>query len=407
MKWFIIYSVDSSCIIIYNCIGLFLESNGGVIMEKIKVSVIIPVYNSEKYLRECLDSVVNQTLKEIEIICVDDGSADKSLDILEEFAKTDSRIRIIRQQNQFAGAARNNGMREANGKYFAFWDADDYFELNALELLYKKSEKENADICLCAAYTFNDGEKQRVVDETILKKRFLPQDKVFSVETYPEYIFNIAARAPWNKIVKAAFLRENNIEFQNLKNANDTYFSMICMYYAKRITYVTAPLINYRINNSESITGKASSNPECGYLSYAAVYDEIKKKGISDKALQSFYSRLYNGLIRSIMIQGENNSMQAAYDKVKHEGFAYFDINNHLNSEYCYFKSDYEDMVFISEHTLAEFLMFKFRKENYDKMFYKQRAEKSFKIKLARRLSLMLPPGSRLYDIGKKILHFR
>lgn len=73
-------------------------------MEKIKVSVIIPVYNSEKYLRECLDSVVNQTLKEIEIICVDDGSADKSLDILEEFAKTDSRIRIIRQQNQFAGA---------------------------------------------------------------------------------------------------------------------------------------------------------------------------------------------------------------------------------------------------------------------------------------------------------------
>ena len=107
------------------------------------------------------------------------------------------------------------------------------------------------------------------------------------------------------------------------------------------------------------------------------------------------------------MIQGENNSMQAAYDKVKHEGFAYFDINNHLNSEYCYFKSDYEDMVFISEHTLAEFLMFKFRKENHDKMFYKQRAEKSFKIKLARRLSLMLPPGSRLYDIGKKILHFR
>ena len=82
MKWFIIYSVDSSCIIIYNCIGLFLESNGGVIMEKIKVSVIIPVYNSEKYLRECLDSVVNQTLKEIEIICVDDGSADKSPDIL-------------------------------------------------------------------------------------------------------------------------------------------------------------------------------------------------------------------------------------------------------------------------------------------------------------------------------------
>ncbi|MDE7124807.1 MAG: glycosyltransferase, partial [Eubacterium sp.] len=340
-------------------------------MEKIKVSVIIPVYNSERYLRECLNSVVNQTLKEIEIICVDDGSTDGSIDILKEFADQDSRIQIICQQNQFAGAARNNGMKEAKGKYLAFWDADDYFELNALELLYKKSEKENADLCLCAAYIFNDGETQKVVDETILKKRFLPKDKVFSIETYPEYIFNITARAPWNKIVKASFLRENNIEFQNLKNANDTYFSMICMYYAKRITYVTAPLINYRVNNSESITGKASSDPICGYLSYAAVYDEIKEKGICDKAMQSFYSRLYNGLIRSIMIHGENNSMQAAYDKVKNEGFEYFDIHNHLNREYCYFKSDYEDMVFISEHTLTEFLMFKFRKENSDKIFYK------------------------------------
>ena len=376
-------------------------------MEKIKVSVIIPVFNSERYLRKCLDSVINQTLKEIEIICVDDGSTDGSVAILEEYAKNDPRFKILKQKNLYAGAARNNGIEIAGGKYLAFWDSDDYFELNALEILYKKCEKKNADLCLCSAYIFDDGSSKRTVDETILKKRFLPKESVFSIETYPEYIFNIATNAPWNKIIRASFIKENGLKFQNLRNANDTYFSMMCMFYAKRITYTTAPLINYRVNNSESITGKAAADPLCGYESYRAVYDEIKANSVSDKALQSFYGRLYNGLIRSIMIQGESKSMQKAYDKVKNEGFDYFDIKNHLDEDYCYFKSDREDMLYIADHDLSDFLIYKYRKENRDKSFYKSKAEKALKIRLARKISLMIPANSRLYDIGKRILRFK
>ena len=93
-----------------------------------KVSVIIPVYNVEPYLKQCMDSVVGQTLKDIEIICVDDGSTDGSLDILKEYATEDSRIQIIEQKNAGAGAARNNGMRHATGKYLSFLDSDDFFE---------------------------------------------------------------------------------------------------------------------------------------------------------------------------------------------------------------------------------------------------------------------------------------
>ena len=94
----------------------------------VKVSVIIPVYNVEPYLKQCMDSVVGQTLKDIEIICVDDGSTDGSLDILREYAAEDNRIQIIEQKNAGAGAARNNGMRHATGKYLSFLDSDDFFE---------------------------------------------------------------------------------------------------------------------------------------------------------------------------------------------------------------------------------------------------------------------------------------
>ena len=94
-----------------------------------KVSVIIPVYNAEKYLRQCLDSVVNQTLRDIEIICVDDGSTDGSIEILREYEQKDSRVKVLCQKNQYAGVARNNGLSHASGEYVFFMDSDDYCNL--------------------------------------------------------------------------------------------------------------------------------------------------------------------------------------------------------------------------------------------------------------------------------------
>ena len=106
------------------------------------VSVVIPVYNAAPWLRQCLDSVVGQTLREIEIICVDDGSTDESPQILEEYAQADERVRILHQQNQYAGVARNNGLAHASGKYIIFWDSDDYFDLDALRLMVNGQKKQ-------------------------------------------------------------------------------------------------------------------------------------------------------------------------------------------------------------------------------------------------------------------------
>ncbi len=110
-------------------------------MNQIKVSVIVPVYNAQQYLKDTLDTIIGQSLKSIEIICVDDGSSDESLSILKDYQNKDSRLIVLTQQNQYAGVARNNGLNIARGKYVVFWDADDLFEKNALECMYKKCEK--------------------------------------------------------------------------------------------------------------------------------------------------------------------------------------------------------------------------------------------------------------------------
>ena len=118
-------------------------------MNSIKVSVIIPVYNAEKYLPECMESILSQTYKNIEIICVDDGSTDSSAKIIKFYQKIDKRINLIQQTNQYAGAARNHGFDVSGGDYIMFLDADDYFEHNLIEKMVSAIYEKNADIVIC------------------------------------------------------------------------------------------------------------------------------------------------------------------------------------------------------------------------------------------------------------------
>lgn len=372
-----------------------------------KVSVIIPVYNAEKFLEKCLNSVINQTLDDIEIIAVDDGSSDGSLEILNRYKEKDGRIIILTQQNKFAGAARNNGMKHACGKYFVFWDSDDFFEPKALEILYNCCEKTGADICLCSAYNYDSETGTRAEDQTFLKKRFLPREKVFSRKTCPQYIFNIASNVPWQRMFHADFIKAHGIEFQAIPKANDTYFVMTATYFAEKITYTEKPLINYRTNNSLSITGTASKNPLCAYESYMAVYEMLKKECTDDLVWQSFYNRLLSGLFRSVLLQTTENGIKTVYDKIKNEGIEAFEINRHLNREYYYFQKEYDDLMILLNHSFGEYLIYKYKKENADKLFYKQQAEKKPVVRLARKISRFISADSKLFELGKRLLHFK
>ena len=124
--------------------------------KRIKVSVVLPVYNGERYLRKCLDDILGQSLREIEVICVDDGSTDGTLAILKEYEKADPRVRAVYQDNAGAAVARNYGMTLAGGKYLSFLDADDFFERDMLRLAFENAEREQADIVIFRGDRYDD-----------------------------------------------------------------------------------------------------------------------------------------------------------------------------------------------------------------------------------------------------------
>ena len=180
-----------------------------------KVSVIIPIYNVEAYLRECLDSVLNQTLGDIEIICIDDGSTDCSAKILEEYAKDDRRIRVITQSNAGAGAARNTGLAIAQGQWFSFLDADDVFDSKMLSDMVVAGESENADVVACS-------EKKR-----------------------GDIFFRWRGWA-WDKLFKRDSIMRHMLEFQNLPVSNDLFFTYSALALSSKTVAVANDYVFHR-----------------------------------------------------------------------------------------------------------------------------------------------------------------
>jgi len=195
----------------------------------VAVSFIIPVYNVEHYLRQCLDSVVHQTLQEIEIICVDDGSTDGSAAILDEYATKDPRIHIIRQRNQYAGVARNHGMKHAIGEYLYFMDSDDYADLTLAEKAYACATGTNADVVLFGGEGFSNDSGTVVNMPHLLRTPLIPAKQPFCARDIPNDIFQIVTGAPWSKLFRRQFIQREKLLYQPLHNSNDAYFVYIAI----------------------------------------------------------------------------------------------------------------------------------------------------------------------------------
>lgn len=225
-----------------------------------KVSVSIPVYNTEKYLRQCLDSVVNQTLRDIEIICVDDGSTDGSIEILREYEQKDSRVKVLCQKNQYAGVARNNGLNYASGEYVFFMDSDDYCCHELLERAVDRAKMVDADIVVFdhECYDESTGRTEKKQDVTLNQ---LPEGcNVFNYRTNPRRIMSIINPVPWNKLLRRDFLLQWNLTFEPLASTNDITFSALCAACAERITYISERMVTYRVNVKDSISSTKTKN---------------------------------------------------------------------------------------------------------------------------------------------------
>lgn len=256
-----------------------------------KISVIIPVYNTQKYLRECLDSVVNQTLTDIEIICVDDGSTDNSINILNEYKEQDSRIKVLTQRNTGAAVARNNGILHATGEYLYFTDSDDYISHSLLEKMYNKVKEKNADICICKRTIFDAIKNTyRDSDESLLVD-ILPSDN-FNVFDIPNNIFQICVIDTFSKVFRREFIQQNNIEFQSLSSCNDVFFNLSALVSAQIITFIDEPLataVRFRDGSITSTRGKRISNI---VLAAKKVKEYLEKKELYALVSDSFYRRM-------------------------------------------------------------------------------------------------------------------
>lgn len=219
----------------------------------IKVSIIIPIYNAEKYLVQCLESVLSQTLLEIEVICVNDGSSDSSKSIIEHYAKLDSRIRAIHKINEGYGKAVNSGIQEAQGQYIGIVEGDDYIHEEMYEKLFLQSEEYSIDVVKGNFYDCYDQE-----DGTILKvindeRNNMPNlERVFQLREFPQILWGHPSI--WSGIYKKSFLENNNIVFQEEKGGgwvdNPFFFETLCK--ATSIKWLKEPLYFYRKTNMES-----------------------------------------------------------------------------------------------------------------------------------------------------------
>lgn len=324
----------------------------------IKVSVIIPIFNAEMYLTQCLDSVIGQSLKEIEIICVDDGSTDKTGIILQKYSQIDSRITVFHQENKYAGCARNLGLEHSSGKYVIFWDADDFFDSDALKKLYEKCEEDQADIGICGANKY-DGELQLSypAKQYMIKER-LPEKLPFNKNDITRYLFNFCSNVPWNKMFLRSFILEHGLQFQPLRQANDVYFVMMALFLAERITVVKEELIFYRIFNSSSLTGKVTETRFCTVEAFRSVLNKLEEHPeFTEEIRQSFANKAVGPLMSTLRSQSNFSAYAELYDYYRQDIMPEFGLFDR-EKEYFNNERDYNDLKYLQELDCQEFLLY-------------------------------------------------
>lgn len=254
------------------------------------VSVIIPVFNVERYLKQCLDSVLNQTLKDIEVICVDDGSTDKSLRILNEYKQKDKRIILLKQKNLYAGVARNNGLKVAKGKYLSFLDSDDIFVSTMLEDMYKKAEEDQSDVVICTFFDYNTLTKKSIFKRKI-NQRFIDMSP-FKPEEAGKDLFDFSSLNAWTKLFRHNLFTENDLHFESTQCCNDLTCVCTALAIAKKISIINKPYIYYRMKQTNNLTAGRNKHVESFLTAAQCLENNLKHFDVYDKFKDAFASKM-------------------------------------------------------------------------------------------------------------------
>lgn len=273
-------------------------------MNKNKISIIIPVYNVEKYLKRCIDSVINQTYKDIEVILIDDGSTDDSAQICDDYCKKDNRIQVIHKENGGLSSARNVGIEKSTGKYIMFLDSDDWLELETCDIVYKTAQNYNADIIMWPYVREINGKSKKKV---IFKEECIVFDKTTAKKQLHRRMIGLLGEelaTPQNadaivtacvKLYKSNIIKDNKINFVDTKliGTEDALFNLYVFGHVKKVIYINKYFYHYRRDNIVSLTTKYKQEL---YKQWSNLFN-IMSNYIVDNNLDNSYTQALNNRI--------------------------------------------------------------------------------------------------------------
>ncbi len=323
-----------------------------------KVSVIIPIYNAAQYLHECLDGVVNQTLREIEIICVDDGSTDGSLSIIQGYAERDSRVKVYSQPNKNAGAARNKGLSLATGEYLSFLDADDLFEPNMLEVAYWKAKEDRAEIVVFRSdLYYTDQNRYAEMGYTIVEEN-LPEKRTFAGTEVRKDIFKTFIGWAWDKLFLRDYVLEKGLFFQEQRSSNDLYFVYLALARAERITIMEDLLVHHRTNIKDSLEATRKNSWECFYKALLMLREGLIKEGLYQHFEKDYISYCIHFSLYNLNTL-KDPTRRMLFDKLKSGGLRELGVLDYKKGTYTDLDEDIQ--IWIIMHWPYVFELWLFR----------------------------------------------
>lgn len=280
-----------------------------------KVSIVVPVYNAEKYLTKTLACIINQTMEDMEIICVDDASTDDSLSILEQFANKDHRICIIKHcENRGAASSRNIGLEKAKGAYICFLDADDIFSKDMIEKEYNVMCRYDADIAVVRTAYFRENITTMDIREPFWK------EQIVSMENADHNLLRDWELPPWNKMYKKEFLEKHHLLFQELSSSNDVFLGIMSVFLANKIALVESdgPMVFYRTGTKTQISARRV--PVNAYYAFEKVHEEMVKQSLWNKYCEDFWDYFLVCILFEIRSSKDEQAKRQLYEFVARDG---------------------------------------------------------------------------------------
>ena len=307
-----------------------------------KVSVIIPAYNVEEFIRPCMDGVLGQTMKDIEVICVDDGSTDETLAILKEYERKDSRVKVLTQANGGAGKARNTGLAAAGGETLSFLDADDLFVPEMLETAWARLKETKAQFTVFDSDVYMNDTKE-FKSARHIKTEALPPYAPFHRRSLTMNPFRVFIGWAWDKLYDAEFVRENGLTFQEQRTTNDMAFVFSALAIGERISVTTGKkLAHHRKCVSSSLSNTREASWHCFHDALMRVKGFLIDRGIWYEMEQDYVNYCLHATLWNLgNLQGE--AKEQLYRKLKAEWLEEFGLTGR-GEKYFDSRKDYEEL---------------------------------------------------------------